>query len=107
MDKSCRHFIFKDPVTKEKQIKAADCFLTLGEVSLESEAYEDAVVDFNKCLEIQRQHLKEDDRSIAETHYQLGLTHSFAKNYKEARDQFRHAIKVVGMNDRFNDGLNG
>jgi len=81
--------------SKEKQIKAADCFLTLGEVSLESEAYDAAVDDFNKCLEIQTKHLAEDDRYIAETHYQLGLTHSFAKNYSDARLHFRHAIKTL------------
>ena len=86
--------IFQGPETKEKQIKAADCFLTLGEVSLESEAYDAAVDDFNRCLEIQKKHLTDDDRYIAETHYQLGLTHSFAKNYSEARMHFRHAIKV-------------
>ena len=34
-------------------------------------------------------------RYIAETHYQLGLTHSFSKNYSEARLHFRHAIKVL------------
>jgi len=85
----------KSPESKEKQIKAADCFLTLGEVSLESEAYDAAVDDFNKCLEIQRKNLPEDDRYIAETHYQLGLTHSFSKNYSEARLHFRHAIKVL------------
>merc|ERR1719233_27120 len=85
----------KEPITKEKQIKAADCFLTLGEVSLESEAYDAAVDDFNRCLDIQKQHLEDDDRYIAETHYQLGLTHSFAKNYKDAKLHFRHAIKVL------------
>merc|ERR1712136_208983 len=85
----------KEPMTKERLIKAADCHLTLGEVSLESEAYDAAIDDFKKCLDIQTKNLEEDDRFIAETHYQLGLTHSFAKNYSEARNHFRKALKVL------------
>merc|ERR1712121_493555 len=58
---------------KEMKLKAAEAHLKLGEVCLETEQYETAIDDLNKCLSIQKEHLEPESRLIAETHYQIGL----------------------------------
>ncbi|XP_062583765.1 protein HGV2-like isoform X1 [Saccostrea cucullata] len=80
---------------KKSKLKAAESFLKLGEVSLETENYEQAISDFKECLKIQEAELEPDDRLLAETHYQLGLAHGFNKQYDDSIDQYRKAIKVM------------
>lgn len=80
---------------KKSKLKAAESFLKLGEISLETENYEQAISDFQECLKIQEAELEPDDRLLAETHYQLGLAHGFNKQYDESIDQYRKAIKVM------------
>ncbi|XP_033736645.1 protein HGV2-like isoform X2 [Pecten maximus] len=80
---------------KEAKLKAADAYLKLGEVSLETEQYAQSVLDFTACLNIQKSVLDPDDRSLAETYYQLGLAYSFNKEYDESIDSFRAAVKVM------------
>ncbi|OWF53789.1 protein HGV2-like [Mizuhopecten yessoensis] len=80
---------------KEAKLKAADAYLKLGEVSLETEQYPQSVLDFTECLNIQTSVLEPEDRSLAETHYQLGLAYSFNKQYDESIDSYRAAVKVM------------
>ena len=49
-------------------LKAADAYIKLGEISLESEQYETAIADIRSCLEIQQELLDPSDRAIAETY---------------------------------------
>lgn len=53
---------------KESQLKAAESSLKLGEVSLETEQYEQAINDLEACLKIQKEHLDSFDRAVAETY---------------------------------------
>ncbi|XP_060078151.1 protein HGV2-like isoform X1 [Ylistrum balloti] len=80
---------------KEAKLKASDAYLKLGEVSLETEQYAQSISDFTECLNIQKSVLDPDDRSLAETYYQLGLAYSFNKEYDESIDSFRAAVKVM------------
>nr|KAG5703890.1 hypothetical protein BaRGS_008149 [Batillaria attramentaria] len=84
----------KDP-SKESSLKAAEAYLKLGEVSMETEAYEQATEDIKSCLKIQQEHLEHDDRAIAETHYQLGLAYQLNKQTDCAIDEFRAAVKCL------------
>lgn len=79
------------------QLKTADVLLKLGEVSIESENYKQAVEDLSECLQIQTELLNSDDRQIAETHYQLGLAHSFDNQFDDAIDSFRNAMSVIEL----------
>ncbi|PVD23944.1 hypothetical protein C0Q70_17220 [Pomacea canaliculata] len=84
----------KDP-TGENQLKAAQAYLKLGEVSLETESYEQAVEDLQACLKIQKDNLESCDRAIAETHYQLGLASQLNKQYDAAISNFHAAVKCL------------
>nr|XP_017523590.2 nuclear autoantigenic sperm protein isoform X2 [Manis javanica] len=87
--------IFKRQETKEAQLYAAQAHLKLGEVSVESENYVQAVEEFQACLNLQEQYLEAHDRLLAETHYQLGLAYGYNSQYDEAVVQFSKSIEVI------------
>ncbi|XP_029395826.1 nuclear autoantigenic sperm protein isoform X1 [Mus pahari] len=87
--------IFKRQETKEAQLYAAQAHLKLGEVSVESENYIQAVEEFQACLSLQEQYLEAHDRLLAETHYQLGLAYGYNSQYDEAVAQFGSSIDVI------------
>ncbi|XP_055986898.1 nuclear autoantigenic sperm protein isoform X2 [Sorex fumeus] len=87
--------IFKRQETKEAQLYAAQAHLKLGEVSVESENYVQAVEEFQACLNLQEQYLDAHDRLLAETHYQLGLAYGYNSQYDEAVTQFSKSIEVI------------
>ncbi|CAH6790712.1 nuclear autoantigenic sperm protein isoform X2 [Phodopus roborovskii] len=87
--------IFKRQETKEAQLYAAQAHLKLGEVSVESENYTQAVEEFQACLSLQEQYLEAHDRLLAETHYQLGLAYGYNSQYDEAVAQFGKSIEVI------------
>ncbi|XP_068820217.1 nuclear autoantigenic sperm protein isoform X1 [Capricornis sumatraensis] len=87
--------IFKRQDTKEAQLYAAQAHLKLGEVSVESENYLQAVEEFQACLNLQEQYLEAHDRLLAETHYQLGLAYGYNSQYDEAVAQFSRSVEVI------------
>lgn len=78
-------------------MRLSEVYRTLGEVSLETGASDQAVLDMNSCLTLQRKCLEEDSRLIAETHYQLGNAYLLNKDYKLAVEQFRNAKSVSDL----------
>nr|XP_033772718.1 nuclear autoantigenic sperm protein isoform X2 [Geotrypetes seraphini] len=87
--------IYRRKKTKEAQLRAAQAHLKLGEVSVESENYSQAIEDFQACLSLQKQHLEAHDRLLAETHYQLGLAYHYNNQNKEAVLQFTESVGVI------------
>uniref|UniRef100_F6R8N0 Nuclear autoantigenic sperm protein n=1 Tax=Ornithorhynchus anatinus TaxID=9258 RepID=F6R8N0_ORNAN len=81
--------------TKEAQLQAAQAHLKLGEVSVESENYSQAVEEFQACLTLQQKYLEAHDRLLAETHYQLGLAYCYNSQYEEAVSQFSKSVEVI------------
>ncbi|XP_039290887.1 LOW QUALITY PROTEIN: histone-binding protein N1/N2 [Nilaparvata lugens] len=75
--------------------KLADTYLKLGEVAMESENYDGAVQDMNKCLTIQHKILSADNRAIAETLFQLGVASSLCNQFEEAIKYFTNAGVVL------------
>lgn len=73
----------------------ADVHLALGEVALESETYDKAVIDMQSCLELQKDLYGSDDRRIAETHYQIGLANSLASSFEDAITHFKNAANIL------------
>lgn len=55
----------------EAKPRLADVLLRLAEVAIESENYTSAIEDLLKCIHIQKSCLRDDSRSLAETHYQV------------------------------------
>ncbi|XP_068631535.1 protein HGV2 [Battus philenor] len=80
---------------EDVQALLAEVHLVLGEVALESETYDKAVIDMMKCLEIQKGLYCSDDRRIAETHYQIGLANSLSSNFEDAITHFKNAANIL------------
>lgn len=87
--------VYSKQETKEAKLKVADCHLKLGEVSLETDKYEEAINDISECLKIQKDLLDADDRRLAETNYQLGLAYNLHKKYDDAVAAFKTAVTVL------------
>lgn len=80
---------------KAMSLKSAQVFLRLGEVGLESENYPQSIEDFQSCLKIQETHMEADDRCLAESHYQLGVAHSFSDDFDKSIESFTKATKII------------
>uniref|UniRef100_A0A8C5K0L8 Nuclear autoantigenic sperm protein n=1 Tax=Jaculus jaculus TaxID=51337 RepID=A0A8C5K0L8_JACJA len=81
--------IFKRQETREVQLCASQAHLKLGEVSVESENYIQAVEEFQACLNLQEQYLEAHDRLL------LGLAYGYNSQYDEAVSQFNKSIEVI------------
>merc|ERR1712223_343696 len=75
--------------------KLSETYQTLGEVSIENENYPQAIEDLNMCLRRRQDLLPEDNRSVAETHYQLGVALGFNAQFDEAVNALSDAIGVL------------
>ncbi|RUS84249.1 hypothetical protein EGW08_008001 [Elysia chlorotica] len=80
---------------KEDQLKAAECHIKLGEVSMETEQHSTAAEDLESALKIQQKYLAPEDRVIAETHYQLGLAYGLGKEFELSIQHYQKAISVI------------
>jgi tetratricopeptide (TPR) repeat protein len=75
--------------------RLCETYMVLGEVSLENENYPQACEDLDLCLKRRLDTLPADSRSIAETHYQLGIAQGFDMKYEEAVVSLEAAIAVL------------
>merc|ERR1711925_10996 len=75
--------------------RICEIFLHLGEVSLENENYDQAVEDLSQCLTKRQDSLPSDSRSIAETHYQLGVAKASSGKMEEAETSLNNAVTVL------------
>ena len=71
-----------DALTKEEekrpiQMKVCETLLTLGEVSLENETYDQAVVDITECLTKRKVRLDKDINSLGEHFTMVTLIHIY------------------------------
>jgi len=88
-----------DAVSQDKKIeferRLCETYLHLGEVSLESENYHQAIEDLTVCLQKRQASLPADSRSIAETHYQLGVAQFYHGKINEAETSMNNAVFIL------------
>jgi len=82
-------------VKTEALARQCEAYLGLGEVSLENENYSQAVADFTECLNRRQATLPPDSRSIAETHYQLGVAKFLEEKFEESETCLNKAKSVL------------
>ena len=58
------------------------CLMYISQVSLESNNYSQAVEDLSKAVSIKVKTAPAGSRALAETHYQLGVAHSWAGGFQ-------------------------
>ncbi|CAL8396332.1 unnamed protein product [Boreogadus saida] len=88
-------FIYKRKESKEDQLMAAQAYLKLGEVSVESGNYPQALEDFQECLALQLKHLPPHSRLLAESNYHVATTLCYMDAYSQAIEHYNRSIKVI------------
>jgi len=69
--------------------------ILLGEASCENSNFKQAVEDLMTCLAKRLKALPADSRSIAETHYQLGVAQAHCEDFANAEKSLKAAIAVL------------
>ncbi|KAF8949422.1 hypothetical protein BGZ47_003834 [Haplosporangium gracile] len=85
--------------TEEALLKLGDVHIALGDVSLESENFEQAVNDYREAITIKEARLEADDRQLAEAHYKLALALEYSPTESELTQEHIHKASNV-LKDR-------
>ncbi|KZT25224.1 hypothetical protein NEOLEDRAFT_373994 [Neolentinus lepideus HHB14362 ss-1] len=75
------------------KLKLADTYITLGDVSLETEKFDQAINDYSAGLAIKEQLLPVSSRQIAEAHYKLSIVLDLTSG--RLADAIKHAEKAL------------
>ncbi|KAH8832902.1 hypothetical protein DL96DRAFT_1677194 [Flagelloscypha sp. PMI_526] len=59
--------------TTENKLKLAECYIALGDVSLETEKFDQAILDYEEAAHLKADLLPLSSRQIAEVHYKLSI----------------------------------
>ncbi|KAG0328651.1 hypothetical protein BGZ99_004921 [Dissophora globulifera] len=81
--------------TEEALLTLGDVHIALGDVSLESENFDQAVADFREAIMIKEARLAPDDRQLAEAHYKLALALEYSPTPEEAAKAQDHIHKAT------------
>ncbi|KAG0294430.1 hypothetical protein BGZ96_001158 [Linnemannia gamsii] len=91
--------------TEEALLKLGDVHIALGDVSLESENFEQAVTDYREAITVKEARLEADDRQLAEAHYKLALALEYSPTESALAQEHIHKASNV-LRDRIQK-LNG
>ncbi|KAG0366001.1 hypothetical protein BC939DRAFT_405994 [Gamsiella multidivaricata] len=88
--------LFHRQGTEEALLKLGDVHIALGDVSLESENFDQAVADFREAIVVKEARLSPDDRQLAEAHYKVALALEYSPTESEkAQEHIHKAITVL------------
>lgn len=73
----------------------SETLILLGDVSLESENFENAVTDIKAGLAIQKEMFKPDNRTLAESYYKLGIALATNNQIDEAVENYNASLEVL------------
>lgn len=75
------------------KLKLADTLLTLGDVSLETEKFDQAIADYDQALALKVDLLPQSSRQIAEAHYKLSIVLDLTSG--RLNDAITHAERAL------------
>ncbi|KAI8927907.1 hypothetical protein BC831DRAFT_450933 [Entophlyctis helioformis] len=87
--------IYNESGHAEDKAKLGEVHLALGDVSLESGNFDQAVADFVTAVRIKEEHLAPDDRELAEAHYKLALALEYSESIEDAIEQVSKTMTVL------------
>ncbi|ORX61604.1 hypothetical protein DM01DRAFT_1380465 [Hesseltinella vesiculosa] len=87
--------IFEKDDGEAAKLKLADVLLCLGDVSLETEKFNEALPDLKKALEIKSDLLAADDRQLAEIHYKYALALELSDDIPQSLEQMHKVVQVL------------
>ncbi|KAJ3035083.1 hypothetical protein HK097_004296 [Rhizophlyctis rosea] len=87
--------IFEKAPSKENKQQLADVHILLGDISLESEMFEQAISEFEIAVEMKESYLAPNNRQLAEANWKLGLALEYSKKFPEAIESFKKALAAL------------
>ncbi|EGN96727.1 hypothetical protein SERLA73DRAFT_57984 [Serpula lacrymans var. lacrymans S7.3] len=99
----------KDGDDDEVKLKLADTYIALGDVSLETEKFDQAISDYTSALSLKAILLPKSSRQIAEAHYKLSMVLDLTSGrLKDAISHAEEALESVECRlAELRDGLSG
>ncbi|KAI8902285.1 hypothetical protein BC833DRAFT_616932 [Globomyces pollinis-pini] len=76
-------------------LELADIHLALGDVSVESENFEQANKDYKVAVDLKVEHCPENFRELAEAHFKFGLSLELCEMNEEAIEQVNFAVEAL------------
>ncbi|KAJ2081714.1 hypothetical protein H4R24_002111 [Coemansia sp. RSA 988] len=80
----------------KSQLKYAETLMLLGDVSMESENFAQAVNDFTAALNVKLQHLDDDNRELAELYYKVALALEYNNDTAKALELMEDVQRILG-----------
>ncbi|KAJ2430415.1 hypothetical protein GGF41_001009, partial [Coemansia sp. RSA 2531] len=80
----------------KSQLKYAETLMLLGDVSMESENFGQAVKDFSEALEVKMQYLDDSNRELAELYYKLALAYEYNQDTSKALELMNDVERILG-----------
>ncbi|ORX73386.1 hypothetical protein DL89DRAFT_291073 [Linderina pennispora] len=77
------------------RLKYAETLMLLGDVSMESENFAQACVDFKSALEVKKQLLDSDSRELAELFYKVALAHEYNNETAQALELMADVERIL------------
>ncbi|KAJ1885414.1 hypothetical protein LPJ81_006913, partial [Coemansia sp. IMI 209127] len=81
---------------RKSRLKYAETLMLLGDVSMESENFAQAVNDFTEALEVKQQFLGDDSRELAELYYKVALAHEYNRDTPKALELMADVQRILG-----------
>ncbi|KAJ1730258.1 hypothetical protein LPJ61_003111 [Coemansia biformis] len=88
----------------KSRLKYAETLMLLGDVSMESENFAQAVRDFGAALDVKQQLLGDDSRELAELYYKVALAHEYNLDSASALELMPNVQRILGNRLRIVEG---
>ncbi|KAJ2774448.1 hypothetical protein IWQ57_000814 [Coemansia nantahalensis] len=89
--------VIQEKATDSKsRLKYAETLMLLGDVSMESENFGQAVKDFGAALAVKQEHLGDDSRELAELYYKVALAHEYNRDSASALELMPNVQRILG-----------
>ncbi|KAJ2145543.1 hypothetical protein IW136_000949 [Coemansia sp. RSA 678] len=88
--------VIQEKATDTKsQLKYAETLMLLGDVSMESENFAQAVTDFTSALRVKQACLADGDRELAEIYYKVALAHEYNQETSKALELMSDVQRIL------------
>ncbi|KAJ2378981.1 hypothetical protein IW150_000456 [Coemansia sp. RSA 2607] len=89
---------------RRSQLKYAETLMLLGDVSMESENFAQAITDYTEALTVKQQFLEDDSRELAEIYYKVALAHEYNQDTPRALELMNDVERILTNRlDRLDD----
>ncbi|RGB43351.1 hypothetical protein C1646_681114 [Rhizophagus diaphanus] len=87
--------IYLDVGTERSKASLGEVFMKLGDISLEQENFDQAVVDYREAVKVKSERLSDDNMELTETHWRLALALSASTDKSQIDQAIEHVERAM------------